>query len=184
MSINNSQFVWPTSFACTMVSENKILPNSYSLNISIVPIDESASNIGLGYRKLKYFVEEFLHNSILVHSENPLAKLLEASNTNLVLLPTDPYDLYIGSVLYAKMLAITKKYFHIDVISIDSVIGDRINYSIMDPEDCGLELSGNHWWNSDSTYTGSGPIIGWGELEETVLPKFEPKIVKGGKSEN
>jgi len=186
MSTDNhiSQFVWPTGFSCTIVSENRIVPNSYSLTISIVPTDNSPGNISTGFRKIGYFVDTMLHNSVLICKDNPLLPSLTDITTNIVLLPTDPYDYFVGSVLYRKFLSITEKYFHIDVISVDSSLGDRINYSIMDPEECGLDLQGDHWWNLDSTHTGRGPDIGWGDLEELTGPRFEPRIIKGGRSEN
>jgi hypothetical protein len=186
MSIDNhsSQFVWPTGFSCTIVSENKIVPNSYSLNISIVPVDNSPGNISTGYRKIGYFVDTLLHNSILIYKDNPLLKSLADVTTNIVLLPTEPYDYFVGSVLYRKFLSITEKYFHIDVISVDSSLGDHINYSIMDPEECGLDLQGDHWWNQDSAHTGRNPDLGWGDLAGLHCPRFEPRIIKGGRSED
>jgi hypothetical protein len=183
MSIDSTQFVWPSSFVCTVITENIVLPNSYSISINIEPIP-NAGNISVGFKKLRHFVENYLHNSIFIYQENPLVKSIEGVNTNLVLFPTDPYDYFVGSVLYSKFLAISEKYFHIDAFSIDSAVGDNIQYNIINPEDCGLDLSGDHWWNSDSTNTGLNPELSWGDLDINDVPKFEPKIIKGGLSEN
>ena len=89
--------------------------------------------------------------------------------------------MYVGHILYCKFLAITEKNFHIDMITIDSAIGDNICYNILDTDGCGLDLSGDNWWNSDNTWTGSGPVENWGDVGLNSSPKFEPRIIKGGK---
>jgi hypothetical protein len=183
MSIDTPQFVWPTGFACTIVTENVILPNSYSINISIVPLSD-APNIAIGFKKLRYFVENYLQNSVFICKDNELVKPLENINTNIVLFPTNPYDYFVGSILYRKFLIISEKYFHIDLLTIDSAIGDSVQYSITDPEDCGLELGGEHWWNTDSTNTGLPRESDWAEWDLNDTPRFEPRIIKGGRSED
>lgn len=184
MSIDSPQFVWPTNFACTIITEKVVVPNSYSINISIVPTDRPPGSISLGFKKLKHFVDVYLHNSIFTNVDNPLVPQLTGINTNMVLLPSEPYDYFVGSVLYSKFLAISEKYFHIDVMSIDSAVGDHIQYNIMHPDECGLDLGGNHWWNMDTPTTNAQSQDTWGDLDINDVPKFAPRIIKGGKSEN
>lgn len=185
MSIESSQIVWPVSFVCTLVTEDRILPNSYTFNISILPIETAPGGISTGYKKIRYFVDEYLHNSIFVSRDNPLLEAVVQSSNNIVIFPTEPYDLFVGHVLYTKFLSISEKYFHIDMINIDSAVGDNICYNISDTDSCGLDLDGDHWWNTDSVHTGHGPVQSWGDLAGADAPRFEPKIIKGGKkSEN
>lgn len=181
MLTESSQISWPVNIICTLINENRILPNSYTMNISMIPIESASENISLGYKKIRFFVDYFLQNSIFISKDNPLVEHLSSIDNNLVLFPTEPYDLFVGHVLYSKFLSISEKYFHIDMINIDSAIGDNICYSILDTDECGLDLKGDHWWNADSTWTGFGPVQGWGDLTEENFPKFEPKIIKGGK---
>ena len=98
------------------------------------------------------------------------------------------FDIIVNNILgviNSKFLAISSKYFHIDMINIDSVVGDNICYNIADSDSCGIDLEGNHWWNMDSTFTGHGVPESWGDLAGSDSPRFEPKIIKGGKkSEN
>ena len=176
------QFIWPTGFACTLITEKIIVPNSYSIGVHIEP--SAQMNIALGFRKLKYFIDYYLQNSIFVHKEHPMVPILLELETNLVLFPTDPYDYFVGGVLSSKFISITQKYFNISAITIDSAVGDHIQYCIEEPEDCGLELKGDHWWNIDSTSTGSQDEDSWEGLNINEGPKFEPRIVKGGRSED
>jgi hypothetical protein len=185
MSIESSQIVWPLSFVSTLVSEDRILPNSYTINVSIVPIESSSGSLGNGYKKIKYFVESCLHNSIFLSSQSPFLEPLSKLDNNLVLFPSEPYDLFVGHVLYTKFLTISQKYFHIDMISIDSAVGDSICYNIYETDSCGINLEGNFWWNIDRPYTGHGDVLGWIDIDDAHIPRFEPKIIKGGKdSEN
>jgi hypothetical protein len=177
------QVVWPTEFGCTLVTDTLILPNFYNIAISVEPIDANAANIGLGFRKLRHFVDEQLTNSIIVCQDSPIVDTLHSYDTNIILLPVEPYDFFVGAILYNKFLKITEKYFHISQLSIDSVVGDRVQYSIIDPEDCGLELKGEYWWNMDSVNTGTGDTQTWEELNISDGPRFEPRIIKGGLSE-
>jgi hypothetical protein len=182
MSISLEQYVWPTTFATTLITDKLILPNHYTMTIAIEPV--APPEIALGFRRLRSFVDNFLHNSIFISSENPLMQSLADVETNRVIFPTDPYDYFVGCVLYRKFQMITHNYFEIGMITIDSALGDHIQYCIRDPEETGLELTGNHWWNIDSLDTGPGTHITWEDLDLSDSPKFEPRIIKGGRSEN
>ena len=185
MSTNSHPFIWPTSFSCTLVTEKVIIPNAYSITISIEPPDTNNANIAVGFKKIRHFVDEYLQNSIFVCKDHELVKSICELDTNLVLFPTDPYDYFVGSVLYSKFLSISEKYFHIDLLTIDSAVGDNIQYAITDPSECGLDLSGEHWWNMDTADTGLNKSPDWSDLidiHESL--RFEPRIIKGGLSEN
>ena len=182
MSTSLEQYVWPTTFACTLVTDNIILPNHYTITVAIDPVDPI--NLSLGFRRLKTLVDNCLHNSVFIFESNPLMTAFSNLETNIVKLPTDPYDHFVGCVLLRKLQSVTYKYFQIDLITIDSDIGDNIQYCIRDPEETGLELSGEQWWNKDNLDTGTGLSISWTDLNLDNSPKFEPRIIKGGRGEN
>ena len=182
MLTDADQVVWPTEFSCTLVTDNLILPNLYNITIAVEPIGQ-VNNIGLGFRKIRQFVDEYLENSIVICSKHPLLPSLKEMETTVIHLPDDPYDFYVGCVLFAKFLKITEKYFHISHFTIDSLVGDRVQYSILHPAESGLDLEGDHWWNTDSVNTGSGDTTSWEDLNISDGPRFEPRIIKGGLSE-
>jgi hypothetical protein len=182
MSINILQFTWPTTFSCTLITDQIVVPNLYSLGVSIEPASGNPNNITTGLKKIKIFVDQFLQNSIIVKSDHELVKSFEHIETNLVLLPNEPYDYAVGNILYNKLSAITEKYFHIDMITIDSALGDNIQYCITDLDDD--TLSGNHWWNMDTADTGSKNPQNWNDLVDIKdCGIFEPQIIKGGLSD-
>jgi hypothetical protein len=179
-----TQFLWPTSFVCTLVAEKIILPTTYNISISLLPEYQNNSNINIGFKKLRSFVDIKLQNSIFIFKDNPLLESITGINNNIVVFPCEPYDHFVGCVLFQKCLAITEQYFDIDCITIDSLIGDHVQYTIEHPGESGLELTGDFWWNMDTLDTGSTNNIKWDDLNIEIGLKFEPKIVRGGLSEN
>jgi len=175
-------FVWPADFTCTIIDGDLILPNHYSLKFYIEPAIPVNDNIGIGFKKFRHFIDECLSNSVFICKDNPLNQHLEPTVQRLVHFPTEPMDFYLGAVLYAKFIAITEKYFDIYQMTIDSAIGDRIQYTMIDPADSGLDLNGNYWWNRDDLSTRTDQPCAWEELNLVDNPRFMPTIVQGGKS--
>lgn len=179
-----SAISWPCDFTCIFVNENTISPNHYNIRLGIDPIPTAKDSIGIGFQKLKYLIEDQLSSSVIVNQSNQLFTNFQNIENNIVALPCEPYDFYVGSLLLAKFIAITEKYFDIVYMTIDSAAGDRIQYTLWDPCDCDLDLEGDHWWNSDSVSTNNTQQITWKDLNLKEGPVFEPVIIKGGLSEN
>jgi len=182
MLIDLEPYVWPTSFICTLITNTIVIPNHYNISIGIEPADPPT--LALGFRRLRTFVDTCLNNSIVLNQTHFLSDSLQNVDTNLVQFPTEPYDYFVGSVLMRKFQIITHKYFEIGFITIDSAIGDHVQYCIRDPEETGLDLAGDHnWWNMDNLDTGTGIDLTWDDLDLSDGPKFEPRVIKGGRSD-
>lgn len=180
-----SAISWPCDFTCIIVNENIISPNHYNIRLGIDPISTAKDSISVGFQKLKYLLEEQLSNSIIINDSNELFKHFENLENNLVAVPCEPYDFYVGSILLAKFMSVTEKYFDIVYMNIDSAAGDRIQYTLWDPCDCDLDLHGSDkWWNNDTVSTNNIRNITWKELNLKEGSLFEPVIIKGGLSEN
>jgi hypothetical protein len=177
-------FVWPYEFTCTIVSEKVFIPNNYSLRLSIDPILPINENIGIGFKRIRHFMDNYLSNCLIINRESPYYEAIKDTDTPLTVLPCEPYDYYVGSFLLKKLLVITKNFFDISQITIDSAAGDRIQYTLWDPSDCGLDLSGDNWWNWDNLSTNNDVKITWKNLKHTMNRRFEPTVIKGGLSEN
>jgi hypothetical protein len=182
MLTDPDHFIWPSEFACTIITENLLLPNYYNIKISLEPIDSNTNNINLGFKKIKYFIGNYLQNSIIVNQDLAIVKPLLTLESNLVLLPVEPYDVFFASILFQKLYTITEKYFTINYLTLDSLIGDRVQYTVNHDTDIGVDLSGNFWWNMDSINTGTDDHTSWKDLNFTDTPKFSPTVVQGGLS--
>lgn len=185
MLINDpSVFVLPLDFGCTVLNDNQLLANVYRINLGANPIEEQIENLGLGFQKIKYLTEFLLNDSIILEKSSPLLETLDTLDNNLVCLPCEPYDVYVGSILMKKFQAITENYFDIQYLSISSMLGGNVQFNLLSPYDSDLDIDGDHWWNSDSINTGSKSSITWNDLSLTEVPKFRPTVIKGGLSEN
>jgi hypothetical protein len=184
MSIENlNNFVVPVEFACTIINEKLILSNAYHIRISINPSFGSSEDISIGFQRIKHIVNNYLSNSILINKDNKLVKELSDIENNVVYLPCEPYDLFVGAVLLSKFTTITEKYFEIEYLTVESIIGEHVQYAVSNPYDCNIELDGDYWWNSDTVSTGHRTVVTWDELNLTQTPRFQPTLVQGGLSE-
>ena len=179
-----SVFTIPLDFSCTILNDNRLITNIYNIRISADPVEDTAENIGIGFQRVKHLAEYHLQNSIFLEKDDKLFKELDSLENNIVCLPCEAYDIYVGSILMAKFQAITEKYFDIQHLTIASLLGDQVQFNIISPYDANLDIEGDHWWNQDNVYTGSKTAITWDELNLTEVPKFRPTVVKGGLSEN
>ncbi len=179
-----SHFVLPVSFDCIIVSDDRLVSNIYNLRLGIDLSEDPTINISLGINRIRYLVETKLQGSIITENNWKNIQTLDSLDNNVVKLPCELYDVFVGSVLMAKIQTITEKYFDILYLTVSSLLGDQIQYNILSPYDCQLELEGDHWWNQDNVYTGSKQSTTWDELNLTEGPKFRPTLIKGGLSEN
>lgn len=184
--LNNllSVFILPLYFDCCILNSNRIIPNIYTIKLGINPVETASENISIGFERIKYFTNYCLNKSIFVDNIVDIIKTLDSLDNNIVKLPCETFDIFVGAVLMTKFQSITTEYFEIEYLTIESSMGENIQYNIIDPDDTGLDLHGNHWWNQNNVYTGSKISITWEELQLTESPKFKPFLVKGGLNED
>lgn len=178
-----STVVLPIEFSCTILIDDMLVSNVYYIKLGIDPSTDALEHMGIGIQRIKYIVENYFQNSVIVNQEHELAKPLDFLDNNLISLPCEPYDFFVGAILFSKFEAITEKYIDIQYLTVASMIGDRVQYNLESPYDSGLELEGEHWWNSDNVNTGSQELVTWDALNLTESPVFRPTVVKGGLSE-
>lgn len=174
-----SNCIWTGNFSCVAIIEKTFVPNIYTITVSMETYDKKR-NISLGYQKLKYFIENTLHNSIFICSENPQLSNIDLMTNNVVIFPETPWDYLVGIVLYNKIEVITEKYFEINYMTIDSSMGDHVKYTIHDELESGFDLTGQTWWNMDTPNTNINNSLSWDKLNLKDSPGFSPKIIPGG----
>ena len=176
-------FVWNAEIVCTFISENVLIPNVYTVSIGMEPNTKNVDDIDLGFKKLKHFIGDYLQNSIFVNRDAEIVAALNKLDTNLVLFPDEPFDYLVGIILFKKLTAITEKYFEVSFITIDSSVGDHVQYTVTADCEVENELGKDQWWDKDSVNTGTDDHTSWEDLNLKESPRFSPKVVKGGKSE-
>ena len=103
MSSNPSDFfIWPTTFSCSLIIDDIILPVNYNLTVGIMP--ESGNPIsGVGLTKVKKFISSFVQNSVIIHKDHLILPNLLKLSTNTIQLPQDPTDYFFSNILYYKL---------------------------------------------------------------------------------
>lgn len=173
-----STFIWPTNFISNVIIDKKIIPNNYSLQVCMEPL-ESRSKISLGFKKLKYFVDYHLHNSILIDINNTKLDVVKNFDNNIIEFPAEPWDYVIGIILLKKFNQIANKYLIIHYMTIDSVMGENVKYNIHDELDLDMELEPDCWWDKDSPSTNS-KNLSWEDFNIKDSGNFKPRIIQGG----
>jgi len=181
MSTNNPAVVWPTQFDCSLIRNEHIYPNQYHITVSMFPNGEDGEEFTYGFKKLKYFISNFLDNAILIKTNHPLLENLSTIKTNTIQLPNDTHDLILATVLYHKFSAISQNQIIITEITIDSKVGDHIKYTVNTDN---KKLEGDYWWNQKGFETNDSDVFPeWDDIK-IQNNRFEPKVVLGGKNEN
>ena len=184
--LTNDPFIWPAEFSSITVFDDIALPSSYNLTVELFPASSQSSAV-IGFKKIKQFVSKFLQHSIIIPESHHLTLSFLKLSNNVVLVPQDPYDYFLGSVLYRKLTAITKNYLEIQSLAIDSSIGDRIKYHISSLSDSYSDSLNqtNQWWNMDNLATNHfKEFPSWENFDITSQHKFHPKVIQGGKCES
>ena len=174
-----NHFIWPNQFACSVVLDNAILPNSYNLQLGIEPHD-AKTNVTLGCKKIKFLIDNFLHGSIFVEQDHPIVKVVDTLDNQIIKFPTDPWDYLIGTVLFNKFKSVTENHFSILFLHIDSAMGDHVQYTVTEESSFKIELKGDKWWNKDIPSCTNTSEKSWESLKLASSRQFVPKIIQGG----
>jgi len=143
---------WDCDFSATLISNNEIISNSFNLEIDFnCLVDDDMIQI-IGFERLKYFVYDILHNSVMLARNHKLFKqFVKTIISNIVTFPFDPDDQIILWCIYKKLTKILDKNFVINELRIKSILGDRIQYSF-DGNNNGIEYLDDKWSDSKISY--------------------------------
>jgi len=108
------------TFSTTMVIEDVIIPNTWNLQIHLIPNTSKNKLYNKAMERVQYYIQEILDNSIFIGSHN--LKLLSEIpfKAQVHVFPDDPWDHLIAMCLYTKINSICEEVFYVDNISISS----------------------------------------------------------------
>ena len=122
----NSYTTFKTQFNATMIQvETMLLSDTYELEIDFVWNTPEIAKGNAAFLKVKYFLEECLHQAIFTHKSAPM-KFVDIEN-KIVMFPYVPTSDIIAMTLHSKLNAIADG--HIEIISV--TIGSKDNMSNM-----------------------------------------------------
>jgi len=107
-------------FSVTMVIEDIIIPNTFTITINLVPNNSKNKFYNKAMDRVQYYIGEILDNSIFVSATN-IKKISELPfKAQVHVFPDDPWDHLIAMCLFTKFNSICEKVFFIDSITITS----------------------------------------------------------------
>ena len=195
-------FSWKTQFSTTVVIDDCVYPNNYTLKISFIPKSDNIQTQNLGFEKIKYLTNRLCDNSIIFSPNDKTNTYWFKMPVNKILLPGNPYDQLLGVCLFRKIQSIAGKFFYLGELTIDSRLGDNIKYTVDDESfenkhldvEKWIDSNIDPWWNRDDTATFDQRIdaktiwtgsISWKDLgyEQTEQPNksFNPTVIDGGR---
>lgn len=165
----NTYIIMQQSFSAIRVMNDNLSPVMFELEVTLISDmragktpEESSMLAGIGFRKLKTWLEIVLSGILIVKAGADLADvLLDETENTVMLTPDEPDDVIIAALLLTKMQAIAEGQLVVDSVSLsssDTGFTKRImrNQAIKLPgiEYLGVEAIHNKpWWLRDTIET-------------------------------
>jgi len=146
-------------FSAVVIEGNKIYPNSFYLKINMVTISDNSVFQNVAIQRILFFLNEVINGSVLCKVTNPIANrfIRMAKDSNVILLPEEPFDQVIGMILYSKLNSIIEGNLEIDTLTIGSEFAPDLTYTIEDFEDFSFDDSKVEfpWWERSDLTTSN-----------------------------
>jgi hypothetical protein len=150
-------------FSTVVIEGSKISPNSFYLKINMVTVSDNNILQNIAIQRILFFLNEVIHGSVLCKITNPIAnKFIKlAKDSNVILLPEEPFDQVIGMILYSKLNSIVEGNLEIDLLTIGSEFAPDLTYSIEDFEEFAFDNSKVKfpWWERPDLTTSDTPRL-------------------------
>lgn len=122
---------WQTSWQCTMLVDQILLPNHFSMNIEFEPGDGNELEQLLAFDRIKHYLNDIVEGSLFANIDNPLIDNLEKNfNVYVITLPDEPKDHVIASVLFSKLISIVEGRLEIGSVTFSSRMGEDVTHYI------------------------------------------------------
>ena len=143
----NVRLHYTTDFFAGVYYNQRLLINSYTVNIELLTQSEVREEINIAMDRLKCFLEIELAHTIFVQDNNADEIItMDDLGFNLTTLPETPLDQIVGLMLYCKLNAIMEERMIVTSLDISSVAGDRVWYLHEDGEPIG-PFANEGWWH-------------------------------------
>lgn len=147
----NSYTTFTTQFNATLIqSETMLLSDTFEVSIDFIWASPELAKSNAAYLKIKFFLEELLHQSIFTHKAAPMQ--LHNLENSIVEFPYVPTSDIIAMTLHAKVNAIANGFIEIISLKISSKMDD-VNMSFTYADDEYPALPGiKEWVGTDMYY--------------------------------
>lgn len=123
----NSFTTFTTQFNATLIqSDTMLLSDTFEVSIDFIWSSTDLARGNAAYLKIKFFLEEILHQSVFTHKAAPMT--LHNLDNHMIVFPYIPSSDIVAMTLHAKLNAIADGYLEIVAIKIGSKF-DTVNMS-------------------------------------------------------
>ena len=123
----NSFTTFTTQFNTTLIqSDTMLLSDTFEVSIDFIWASPDLAKGNAAYLKIKFFLEEILHQSVFTHKNAPMT--LHNLDNQMIVFPYIPSSDIVAMTLHAKLNAIADGYLEVVAIKIGSKF-DTVNMS-------------------------------------------------------
>lgn len=149
----NVRLHYTADFFAGVYYNQRLLINSYTVNIELLTQSEVREEINIAMDRLKYFLEiELAHTIFVQDTKVDEIIAMDSLGFNLTTLPEAPLDQIVGLMLYCKLNAIMEEKMVVTSLDISSVAGDRVWYLHEEEEPIGPFANEGWWHDSGPTH--------------------------------
>ena len=143
---------WSTNFSAIIYIDKMLAINHFDVSIGFHNTVENPILNEIAFEQIELFFNTLMSNSILVSKEDYDNDAVKDLENNVVMVPGKANDQTVGSQILLKLINIVGTDLEIDHITISSVLGRDIEYTmdIESPEISVLLPTREEWWNDEN----------------------------------
>jgi hypothetical protein len=191
-----------TMFTAITAVDRAFLPNSFEISVTFTVNEPNPIQQNVAFQRIKHFIENELNFAIIATKNTPGLKNFFKLQNKVLTIPNDGLDWGLACTLCLKLNAICEGRFTVNLVELNSSIGDHVTYyadwdrkEILESVVADMPAQDDWWTSPDIAYNRHQKFNIWKDLElEWQLTKdhksskvekiiqFKPKVVKGGRT--
>ena len=163
---------WTGKWNGICVVDKFIQPCNYTMSVDFDTTDDDVSHQHTAFSRIKFFVEQVLHESIVISMDSVFLPAFKNSQSNVICLGNEPVDVTLATVLWSKIEQFCEGHLELHRISVSSDLGDglvsHVDADFVDAmrtdllRDPFVEHGNKIWWNRTDLAVGD-----WVEIVKT-----------------
>lgn len=148
---------WTGTWNGICVVDKFIQPCNYTMSVDFDTTDGDVSNQHTAFSRIKFFVEEVLHESIVICMDSVYLPAFKNSQSTVLCLGNEPVDVTFAAALWSKMENFCEGHLLFERVSLSSDLGNglvsHIDADFVDSlrddllSDPFIEHGNKIWWN-------------------------------------
>jgi hypothetical protein len=121
-----ADMTWTGTWNGICVVDKFIHPCNYTMSVDFDTTDGEVIHQHTAFSRIKFFVEEVLHESIVISMDSVYLPALKDSHSRIICLSNEPLDVTLAAALWSKMESFCEGHLEFQRISLSSDMGDGL----------------------------------------------------------